>query len=241
MSTSFWISLATAVTTGVFAVFVLARYQVRRRWHLLAWGVGLVLYSLSSLAQALLVSDFNGFLFKFWYWAGAVAVAPWLGQGTMFLLARRKKWTWISFWAIIVLCVLSLPLIFGADLNASAYQLDVALSEQFQNIFITTGIARTIRVVLVIVLNTYGTLLLVGGAVYSAFIFWRKRVLMNRMWGSVLIAIGGLLPAMGGFLILLGSPDFKYWGQLFGGLILFAGFLVATKGEPVPQKKAKTA
>ena len=36
MSASFWISMATVVTTGVFAVFVFARYRVRQKWHLLA-------------------------------------------------------------------------------------------------------------------------------------------------------------------------------------------------------------
>ncbi|NKQ35177.1 MAG: hypothetical protein HF973_06110 [Chloroflexi bacterium] len=234
MSTSFWISLATAVTTGIFAFLVLARYWVRRRWHLLAWGIGLVLYSVSSLAQAILFNQFNEFLFKLWYWAGAVAVAPCLGQGTLFLLARTKKWTWISFWIITALSLISLPLIFSAELNPAAYQPGIDLTEQFQEIFTVTGAAKTIRIILVIVLNTYGTILLVGGAIYSAFIFWRKRVLPHRMWGNVLIAIGGLLPAMGGFLILLGSPDFKYLGQLLGGILLFAGFLVATKGEPVP-------
>jgi len=241
MTASFWISIATAVTTGIFAVFVLARYQVRRRRHLLAWGIGLVLYSLSSLAQAILVNQFSDFLFKLWYWAGALVVAPWLGQGTLFLLVRKKNWAWISFWVITVLSIVGLPLIFGAKLDPTAYHAGVDLTEQFQAIFTTTGTARTIRVVLVILLNTYGTILLVGGAIYSAFIFWRKRVLVHRLWGNVLIAIGGLLPAMGGYLILLGSADFKYLGQLLGGILLFAGFIVATKGEPVPQKRPNSA
>ena len=150
------------------------------------------------------------------------------------MLARTKKWTWISFCIITALSLISLPLIFSAELNPAAYQPGIDLTEQSQEIFTVTGAAKTIRIILVIVLNTYGTILLVGGAIYSAFIFWRKRVLPHRMWGNVLIAIGGLLPAMGGFLILLGSPDFKYLGQLLGGILLFAGFLVATKGEPVP-------
>jgi len=46
-------------------------------------------------------------------------------------------------------------------------------------------------------LNIYGTLALVGGAIYSAYIFWRKRVLFHRMIGNILIAAGALAPAMG--------------------------------------------
>jgi hypothetical protein len=52
------------------------------------------------------------------------------------------------------------------------------------------------------------------------------------MWGNILIAVGGLLPALGGFLILLGNPAFKYAGQLLGGILLFAGFLLATQHAP---------
>lgn len=127
--------------------------------------------------------------------------------------------------------VLGLFLVFGAELNPNAYRAGVDLTEQFQDIFVMVGAVRAARVILVIFLNTVGTLMLVGGAVYSAFIFWRKREMANRLWGNVLIAAGGLLPSMGGFLILLGSPDFKYLGQLLGGLLLFAGFLVSAREE----------
>ena len=48
-----------------------------------------------------------------------------------------------------------------------------------------------------------GTLLLAGGAVYSAYLFLRKQILPNRVLGNVFIALGGLLPAAGGALIKL--------------------------------------
>ena len=38
--------------------------------------------------------------------------------------------------------------------------------------------------------NIYGLLTLVGGAIWSAYLFWRKRVLPNRVIGNVLIAAG---------------------------------------------------
>ena len=45
------------------------------------------------------------------------------------------------------------------------------------------------------IFNLYGTVTLVGGALYSAWIFWRKRVLLHRTIGNILIAVGALLPA----------------------------------------------
>jgi hypothetical protein len=85
-------------------------------------------------------------------------------------------------------------------------------------------------------LNLYGTVTLVGGALYSAFLFWRKEVLINRMFGSILIAVGALSPAMGGSFLKAGLFDFLYLSELAGIIILFAGFLLATVGK---DKKAE--
>jgi hypothetical protein len=231
MSASFYISVLTAVVTGLFALTIFARYRKHPRKHLLAWGMGMALYSLSTLAQAYLFINFNEWVFKLWYWAGALLVALWLGQGTVFLLVRKRNRAMISFWFVLVSSIVGLLVIGAAKIDPTVYEAGVDMTEQYRAIFTATGGAKTLRTVLAIVLNSYGTLMLVGGAVYSAFIFWRKRVLPNRMWGNVLIAVGGMLPAMGGVLILLGSPAFKYVGQLLGGLLIFAGFLLATKGK----------
>ncbi len=231
MSASFYISAATAVITGIFTVIIFVRYRERPRKHLLAWGMGMALYSLSTLAQAYLFSAFDEWVFKLWYWAGALVVALWLGQGTVFLLVRKGNRAMISFWFVLVSSVFSLIVISAAGVDASIYEPGMHMTEQYKEIFTATGGTKAIRTTLAITLNSYGTLTLVGGAVYSASLFWRKRVLPNRMWGNVLIAVGGMLPAMGGVLILLGSPEFKYLGQLLGGILIFAGFLVATKGK----------
>jgi len=47
-----------------------------------------------------------------------------------------------------------------------------------------------------------------------------------------LIAAGGLLPATGGTLIRLGEPSFKYLAELGGVILIFAGFLLATRQTP---------
>jgi hypothetical protein len=85
---------------------------------------------------------------------------------------------------------------------------------------------------LTILLNIYGTLTLVGGAIYSAFIFWRKRVLPNRVIGNVLIAAGALLPASAGTFVKLGLADWLYLSELLGATIMFIGFLQATAHQP---------
>ncbi|MEO0562473.1 MAG: hypothetical protein AAF125_10180, partial [Chloroflexota bacterium] len=66
------------------------------------------------------------------------------------------------------------------------------------------------------VTNGLGTLMLVGGAIYSARLFGRKGIMRNRAIGNWFIAAGGLLPASGGYFIRLGLTDFKYTGDLLG-------------------------
>ncbi len=82
------------------------------------------------------------------------------------------------------------------------------------------------------IFNVYGTVTLVGGAIYSAWLFWRKRVLLNRAIGNILIAIGALAPAFGGTFSRLGLPNALYTGELLGAILIFAGFLRATTPMP---------
>jgi hypothetical protein len=83
---------------------------------------------------------------------------------------------------------------------AASYNVALPISSQYQDILTRSGLT----ILLTILLNIYGTLMLIGGAVYSAFIFWRKRVLFNRMIGNLLIAVGAMAPAMAGSFVKIG-------------------------------------
>jgi len=86
---------------------------------------------------------------------------------------------------------------------------------------------------LTILLNIYGTLTLVGGALYSAFLFWRKRVLANRLIGNILIAAGALMPAMGGSFLKAGLADWLYISEFLGVIMMYIGFLQASAKQKV--------
>jgi hypothetical protein len=89
--------------------------------------------------------------------------------------------------------------------------------------------------------NLYGTVTLVGGAIWSAWIFYRKRTLLHRTIGNILIAVGALAPAFGGAFSRFGIPAALYIGELVGVILLFWGFLRATtpmqakETERIPQ------
>ncbi len=112
----------------------------------------------------------------------------------------------------------SIELLPPAEMNGSA-------------IIRNTSIARSITPIF----NVYGTLGLAGGAIYSAYLFFRKRTLYYRMLGNVLIAAGALAPALGGTLSKAGLPYAVQISNLIGIAIIYAGFLQGTRTDaPIP-------
>ena len=93
-------------------------------------------------------------------------------------------------------------------------------------------------IILTVLLNIYGTMTLVGGAIYSAFLFWRKKVLLNRLIGNILIAAGALMPAIGGTFVQAGLVDWLYVSEFIGVILMYAGFMQATAQQPVAKPRA---
>jgi hypothetical protein len=148
-------------------------------------------------------------------------------MGTVHLLIRRGNIAWTLTWILAAVSLLALILVFAAPVTSTAYDVTRPVSEQYKEIFARSGLI----VLLTILLNIYGTLTLVGGAIYSAYLFWRKKILANRMYGNILIAAGALSPAMGGTFLRTGLVDFLYLSELVGAILMFIGFFLATSGK----------
>ncbi len=221
-----YIPFLSTLVSFAFAVAVLNRYRVRKGTHLLLWGIGLILYGLGTLSEVILGFTFNALVLKIWYLSGAMLTAAWLGQGTIFLLVRRSGLATGLAVFLVVLSLASLVLILAAPVSgaAAAYDVSQPISGQYKEILSRNGAI----IALTIFLNLYGTVGLVGGALYSAYLFWRKRVLAYRMWGNFLIAAGALMPAMAGSFIKAGLVDWLYLSELIGVVLMYVGFLWAT-------------
>ena len=217
--------LSTLVTFA-FAAAVLTRFLKRRGLHLLLWTIGLLFYGMGTLSEVVLGFTFSGLMLKLWYLSGAMLTAAWLGLGTFHLLVRKRGVALTLTGVLAVLSLLAATLVLLAPLTtaASSYNVTLPISSQYKDILTRGGLT----IVLTILLNIYGTLTLVGGAVYSAVIFWRKRVLLNRMIGNLLIAAGAIAPAMAGSFVRLGLPDLLYLSELIGVVLMYIGFVQAT-------------
>jgi len=225
--TNSYLPYLSTIITFAFTAAVFNRYRQRGGAYLLLWAFGLLLYGLGTLSEVILGLTFNVVVLKLWYLTGAMLTAAWLGMGTVHLLIRKGNTARILTWMLVVVSVLALLLIFAAPVNAVAYDVTRPVSEQYKEILTRSGPI----ILLTILLNIYGTITLVGGAIYSAFLFWRKKILANRMYGNILIAAGALSPALGGTFLRTGLVDLLYLSELIGAILMFIGFVLATSGN----------
>jgi hypothetical protein len=233
-----YLPILTTIITFVFAAAVFSRFRDRHGAHLLLWGIGLVLYGIGALTEVILLFTFSPIALKLWYLCGAMLTAAWLGQGTINLLVRRRGIATTLNIILTVVSLLAVVLVLFAPITpaAASYNPAVPLSSQYKDILTRSGVI----ILLTILLNIYGTITLVGGAIYSAYIFWRKRVLFNRMVGNILIAAGALMPAIGGSFIGMGLPDFLFLSEFLGAILMYIGFLQATVTVPVKSTSTTT-
>ncbi len=250
--------ISTAIMLA-FTVYVLQRYAVRRAPQFLFWGIGLAMFGAGSFAEAYLALAWNRWVFFAWYVFGAALNAAWLGHGTLYLLVRKK---WVHGITILLvlgsLWASYLMLQVMPRLDTEIFTTDRPISEQYGTKKLEPGEAPppeaqtatiTYRGEAVTVVrgllplgssvrlttpffNIYGLITLVGGAIWSAYLFWRKRVLPNRVVGNVLIAAGALSIGFASTLTRLGYGSYLYLGELIAAVLMFSGFLLAAKPQP---------
>lgn len=233
MSINMLLPFLSAVVMAIFTVWVLQRYAVRRKLHFLFWGIGLAMFCFASFAEAYLAITWNKWVFFGWYLCGAALTAGWIGHGTVYLLFRKK-------WVHGVTAVLLLGSLFAAylmlvatqNLDETAFSAAVPISEQYRDIMPAIAAGGAVRLTTPF-FNVYGLITLVGGALWSAYLFWRKRVLPNRVIGNVLIAAGALSIGLASTLTRLGDGSYLFLGELVAAVLMFVGFRYAAKPVPV--------
>jgi len=212
------IPLASGLTGLVFGFLLFRRAAARGGAHHVVWGIGMLLYAVGGLCEAATTAlGWEGWVFRVWYITGAVLSAAWLGQGTVYLLVKRS-WVHALTAALAAASVYAAIRVATATLDSS-----LAIGELTGKAIVTPGV-RTLTPFF----NVYGTLALVGGAIASAVMFLRKKVLGHRVVGNVLIAVGALMPAVGGSMSRLGVRGLLYVFELVGIALMFVGFLRAT-------------
>lgn len=228
----------STIVMAVFVVSVLHRYFVRRSAFFLFWGIGLAMFGLGSFAEAYLaVLPFNAFVFFIWYVFGAALNAAWIGQGTVMLLARRPPVRWLTSSLLIAGSFVVIAVWFSMALDASRVIPGEPVSLWYRNIMPPDAAVRKLTPIF----NIYGLVTLAGGALWSGYLFWRKRVLPNRVIGNVLIAVGALAIGSASTLTRFGIGEYLYMGELLAATLMYIGFRQAGAPAPTPKRQEAAA
>ncbi len=209
--------------------------QLYRRWrekrpapHLWWWCLGVTLYGVGTLTESLTtLLGWHPLTFRLWYIAGALLGGMPLAQGTAYLILERKTANRLTA----VLMTLVLPTAILVMLSP----LDLAAVEPHR----LSGAAlgwQWLRAVSPFI-NSYAFVMLVGGAALSA---WRYRATPgaeNRVRGNIAIALGAILPGIGGSFTRFGHVEVLYVTELLGLLLIYTGYRVVThvpRSQPLP-------
>ncbi len=208
------VSLTSSIVSLVFAVTVLDQFFARRKPYQFIWGVGLFMYFISTGSELWVGAwGLNAIIYRLWYLFGAILVAAYLGMGTLYLLTPQR----VGHTIMAVLLVASLY----AAFKVFTASLDLGMIQELSGEAMPQGMW-----LMPLFFNSFGTVALVGGAVYSAWVYWRRRIMPHRVVSNILIAAGAILAALGGTLATLGLPPIARTSlELLGIIIIFVGFL----------------
>lgn len=223
MALIYWIPLATTIVAVAFAAIVLRRYRERRGTHLLWWGVGLVLYGVGTLTESLTtVFGWNEWVFRTWYVTGALCGGAPLAQGTVYLLMKRRTAHVLSV-LLVSAIVIGAVFVFLSPIDHSAVE-----GHRLSGRVLGWQWIRRLSPFI----NSYAAIFLIGGAIVSAMRYRSLPEHRHKYVGNVLIAVGALLPGIGGTFTRFGHVEVLYVTEFVGLLLIYAGYRKNVQGAP---------
>jgi hypothetical protein len=210
-----FIPAITALVAAIFAVVVLRQYAGHRKTYQLMWATGFAMFAIAAFAGYLARSGgTTDTEYRLFYLFGAILNVAWLALGTAYLLGPRR-WADASLAAVALLSL-------AAAYAVVAAPIDLTAAADSGRAFPNGSLAR----VLAGVGSGVGSIVLVGGALWSAWIFFRKRHNGRRAVANVIIAIGVLIVAAGGTATFTGASGVLELANLLGLSVMFVGFLL---------------
>ncbi len=217
-----FVPILTTLLAVPFSV-VLFRHWRRKpaSLYLLWWTFGVVLYGIGTLTESITtLFGWNEATFRAWYISGALLGGAPLAQGTVYLLMKKRTADILSVCLLLVVAagatfVLLSPI--ATEAIESHRLSGSVLSWQWVRLFSPF-------------INTYALIFLVGGAAWSAWQYHRLGPIhRSRMWGNIYIALGALLPGIGGSFTRFGFVEVLYVTEILGLLLIWLGYEVIVR------------
>lgn len=211
-----YIPIATTVLAIIFAPIVFRRWRERKPApHLLWWSFGIAAYGLGTFTEGFTtLFGWNEAVFRSWYISGALLGGAPLAQGTVYLMFSRRT-------ATIMAMAVGAAIVAGATVVLMS-PIDYSLVEPYR----LTGAVMEWRQARLFspFINTYAAIFLIGGAILSAWRYRKDPKARHRFIGNCFIAVGALLPGIGGMATRLGHTEVLYVMEFLGIILIWIGY-----------------
>lgn len=205
----------SVLVSAIFGAVMAQRWSRRRRPYQLAWAIGLTMFAVAAAAGVFArIDGATEFEYRVFYLFGAIVNVAWLALGTLYLLAPPRIATW-ALWAVLTLTAVGIVAVFASPVDLSK-AIDTGRG------FETAPLPR----ILAGVGSGIGSVVLIGGALWSAWVFFRRRHEGRRALANVIIAAGVFVAAAGGTAAFTGASGIVEWTNFVGVTLIFIGFLL---------------
>jgi hypothetical protein len=205
--------VAASLVALLFCVLLLRSFRRRPAGQKLLWAAGFALFAAATASEALAQrAGWTTGLFRVYYLCGGVLTVAFLGAGSAWLhLPRRGRDTVAG--ALLVAAVAAALTVATAPVHADVLAATGSGGPP-ANSAIGGGAAAWAAV-----LNSLGTLLLVGGVLRSVA---RRQRVRSSLW----IGGGALVLALSTSMSRTGDNSLMYLGELIGIAAMFYGFVL---------------
>jgi hypothetical protein len=229
-----YIPIGTTIFSMAFTVVMMTHWLKKKDALYLAWWIlGVFVFGVGTITESLTtLLGWKEPIFRAWYISGALLGGAPLAQGTVYLLLKKKTADGLSIALIVVVLVASMCVLLSP--------IDYAKIEQFKptgKVFVWQWIRAFSPVI-----NLYALVFLVGGAAWSAWKYKRQGISGGRFAGNVFIAVGALLPGIGGSFTRFGYTEVLYVTEFLGIVSIFLGYRImrADRGESIHSNQMLT-
>lgn len=204
-----------------FSYILFKHYQQKKEaTYILWWLIGVLTYGAGTFTESF--NTLNGWTetnFRWWYITGALLGGAPLAQGSVYLLMNKKSANILSA-LLIISVVLASVFVLLSPINYASVEPDRMSGKVF--------VWQWVRAFSPFI-NIYAVAFLVGGAIISAIKYFKKTGTSARFWGNLLIAIGAILPGIGGSFTRLGYVEVLYVTEFLGLSIIMVAYFIMKK------------
>jgi len=216
-----YVPVVTTVLAAIFSAEIFRRYREHpERLHLLWWALGIAVYGVGTFTEATTtIVGWNEPTFRAWYISGALLGGAPLAQGTVYLLLSRRTAHILTALLITFVLIASVAVILS-PIDYSQVEAHRLTGRVFQ--------WQWVRAFSPFV-NMYAVVFLIGGAILSALRYTANPATRHRVIANVLIAIGAILPGIGGTATRMGYTEVLYVTELAGLLLTWLGYRMSVR------------